>query len=1025
MRKTLRYLTAVLPVLALCVGLSALSFPGKEAAAIADSADPLKPIGNSWSIKEKVKTSARARAWADSVMARMSLKEKVCQLFVYTIAPDRTKSNEKLLDQVVTDYKVGGLLFSGGELENQAILTNQAQSKADVPLMICFDGEWGLAMRLKQTPSYPRNRVLGSIAQDTLIEAYGYEVARQLREIGVTVNFAPDADVDNNPKNPVINTRSFGEQPWNVADKVIAYSRGLERGGVLAVAKHFPGHGDTDTDSHKALPTLPFDRQRLDSVELRPFRESIKAGVSGVMVGHLDVPALTNGSGKASSVSRDVVMGLLKEEIGFEGLTFTDALVMGGLAGNSSVCLKALQAGNDMLLVPPRIKEELNTILSAIKRGDVSEDYIDEKCRKVLMYKYVLGLTTKPQIRMSGLMERVRTDYAMKMVDDLYGASTIVLKNENSLLPLSQKSRVALVSASGAASAYKSLTDKLEGKCEYRFFQLAQDKNTWSQLKKELAEYDKVLLLVPQTPQWDYSTFFLASPALEKPYAVVSFSSVKDSGKYPAVLDNAGSVIIAHINNASQQELVAGLLLGDAKASGRLPIAVAGYPAGTGVRYPQTVQLALQSETQSETQAQDREPVSLVKGLEALDAIVEDAIAQQAFPGCQIVVLQKGQVIYDKAFGKHTYKGDQKVRPTDLYDLASLTKTTATLLAVMKLYDQGKISVTDKASKYLNYLAGTNKRNITVRDLLLHESGLPASISFYLEAVDKESYSGKLMVTKKDASHPVQVAATTWANPDFSFMDGLTSSVRTDKHSWQVSDGLWIDPDFRLVYHQKIVDAKLGSKRYLYSDLNFLLLQEIVEVIAQEPLDEYLNREFYVPMGLTRTLYKPLDRIAREEIVPTVQEDLIRKQLLQGYVHDEAAAFLGGVSGNAGLFSNALEVSSIYQMLLDGGIWQGKRLLSESTVRYFTTTKSRISRRGLGFDKPEVGSPKSPCADSAPASVYGHTGFTGTCAWVDPDNELVLVFLSNRVHPNPWVNKVSSLNIRPRLQQAMYDALVK
>ena len=355
------------------------------------------------SLVYSLRNNEECRQWVDSVMQRMSLKERIGQLFIYTIAPQLNKPNTDLLRKVVQEYKVGGLLFSGGLLENQVKLTNQAQEMAGVPLLITFDGEWGLAMRLRGTPSFPRNRVLGCIRDNGLLYEYGREVARQCREIGVQVNFAPVADVNINPDNPVINTRSFGEDPVEVARKVVAYSRGLESGRILSVSKHFPGHGDTDVDSHKALPVLPFTRERLDSVELYPFRRAIRAGLGGIMVGHLEVPAWEPQAGLPSSLSRRIVTDLLKEELGFKGLVFTDALAMRGVSGQGHLCLQALKAGDDLLLVPRSLEGELEAVRAAVRSGELPEAEINRRCRKVLMYKYALGLSKKPHVRLSGL----------------------------------------------------------------------------------------------------------------------------------------------------------------------------------------------------------------------------------------------------------------------------------------------------------------------------------------------------------------------------------------------------------------------------------------------------------------------------------------------------------------------------------------------------------------------------------------------------------------------------------------------
>lgn len=804
-----------------------------------------------------VKEEARCRQWVDSVMAKMSLKERVGQLFIYTIAPEMEASNRALLRKVVEEYKIGGLLFSGGLLENQVRLTNEAQKMAKVSLMITFDGEWGLAMRLKNTPKFPRNKVLGMIQDDSLIYEYGREVARQCREIGVQVNFAPVADVNINPKNPVIGSRAFGDDPQLVARKVIAYSRGLEAGGVLAVCKHFPGHGDTDVDSHKALPLLPFTRERLDSIELYPFRQAIQAGVGGMMVGHLEVPALEPQAGRPSSLSRKVVHDLLQEELGFKGLVFTDALAMRGVGTGQTLCLQALKAGNDLLLVPRRLKEEAEAVLAAVKSGELPKSVIDAKCRKVLTYKYALGLTRKPSVRLSGLEFRINTEYTRQLIRRLNDA----------------------------------------------------------------AERGRRVSSMP--------------PALR--------------------------------------------------------------------------------------------PEQLRK----LDELAQEGIREGAYPGCQIVVLKDGRTVYDKAFGTHGGEKSSKVAPlkvrtTDVYDLASLTKVTATLLAVMKLYDKGLLNLSTHVSDYLPYLKDTDKQHITVRELLLHESGLPSTLLFYQEAIDKESYTGTLFKARADAAHPTRIGSRTWANPRFRFNRGLTSAVRTDSCTLQVAGNLWIRPDFKDIYCKKIAETPLRDKRYRYSCVGFIVLQQLVEQVSGKPLDEFLQEEFYGPMQLKRTGYRPLRSIPQTEIVPSSRDPFLRKETLRGYVHDESAAFQGGVSGNAGLFSTAEEVAQICQLWLNGGTYEGKRYLSEETCRLFTTTLSKKSRRGLGFDKPDRLNPaKGPCGELAPASVYGHTGFTGTCAWVDPDNRLVFVFLCNRLYPDVWNTQLMRLDIRTRMQDALYNASVR
>ena len=984
---------------------------------------PFTPVPpNDPSLVRLLNSDVRCRQWVDSVMQRLTLKERIGQLFIYTIAPQQDKANKELLRKVVEDYKVGGLLFSGGLMQIQVMLTNEAQRMAEVPLMITFDGEWGLAMRLRGTPNFPRNMVLGCIQNDTLIYEYGREVARQCRELGVQVNFAPVADVNINPKNPVINTRSFGESPFNVANKVVAYSKGLEDGGVLSVSKHFPGHGDTDVDSHKALPVLPFTRARLDSIELYPFRKAIRAGLGGMMVGHLEVPTIEPQKGLPSSLSRKVVSGLLVNDLGFQGLVFTDALAMKGVSGNESICLQALKAGNDLLLVPRRIKEEVEAVLAAVKKGELTEKEIEAKCRKVLKYKYALGLEKKPHVQLSGLGTRINTPKTRDLMRRLNLAAITVLDNRDEVLPLDPSIGEVAVLNVGEAQEIQPFLKELSQYTRPVEFHLGKNlpEADGNRLRNALAKYKRILVCVTEHRLTPYQNFF-AKFAPDVPVVYLFFIPGKQVLQIKQGDAAAEAVILAHSSNEEVQRQVARIVYGSACSEGRLSASIGSrFAAGAGVTLtPQSAPRFVPEEHGMNSRL-----------LAEIDKIAEEGIREGAYPGCQVVVLKDGREMYNKVFGTHVWNeaGSKAlpVKKTDVYDIASLTKTTATLLAVMKLYDGGRLNLTDRVSDYLPFLQDTDKKNITVRELLMHESGLPSTLLFYQEAIDEESYTGTLFKARPDARHSARIGRQTWANPKFRFRQGLTSKVQTPEYTMQVSDSLWLNRSFKQEYLQKIVDTSLRDKRYRYSCVGFILLQQLVEARTGMSMDEYLAKEFYTPMGLERTGYLPLRFLKKEDIVPSSTDPFLRKTTLQGFVHDESAAFQGGVSGNAGLFSTAGEVAKVYQMLLNGGELDGKRYLSKETCRVFTTTVSRISRRGLGFDKPDRHNPqKSPCAESAPASVYGHTGFTGTCAWTDPENGLVYVFLSNRTYPDVWNNKLMRLDIRTRIQEAVYKAMLR
>lgn len=970
-------------------------------------------------LMKRARLDKNCRLWVDSVMEKLSLKEKVGQLFIYTIAPVDTKANLELLRGAVATHKIGGLLFSGGSMQKQIELTNRAQRQAKVPVMITFDGEWGLAMRLRGTPSFPRNRVLGCISDNRLIYEYGQEVARQCRQIGVQVNFAPVADVDINPKNPVINTRSFGEDPVRVADKVIAYASGLEDGGVLSVCKHFPGHGDTDVDSHKALPVLPFTRERLDSVELYPFKKAIRAGVGGMMVGHLQVPAVEPKAGLPASLSRKVVSGLLADELAFNGLIFTDALAMKGVSGNGKVSLQALKAGNDMVLAPRNLREEIQAVLAAVEKGELSREEIESKCRKVLTYKYVLGLSKKPHVQLSGLEQRVNSAPARDLIRRLNLAAITVLNNKNQVLPLhvdkEQKMALLEVGTPGEADALARQLERYTTLSRFRLRpQQTAEQNR--RLYDSLSACKRIIVAVCQERLASYQSFF-AKFAPQTPVVYVFFTPGKKMMQIQQAVSRASAVVLAHSGDADIQRRVADVLFGKATADGRLSTSLGRlFPAGAGVTItPQTPLHFLPEELGFSSAL-----------LKRIDSIALEGIRQGAYPGCQVVVLSDGHVVWDKAYGTHTGKGSAPVESSHIYDLASLTKTTATLLALMKLYDKGRFNLTDKIADYLPFLQGTDKKDITIQEILYHESGLPSWLPFYQEVIDKDSYNGRLFSARRDARHTVRIGTSTWANPNFKFKKDHISPVRTEEHTIQLCENLWLNPSFRKVMEEKIVEAPLRPKRYIYSDIGYLLLGMLVEHLAGMPMNTYLEREFYEPMGLKHTGYLPLRRQSSPEIIPSCRDRFLRKTALRGFVHDEASAFWGGLGGNAGLFSTAREVAHIYQMLLNGGEIDGCRYLSKETCELFTTSVSKISRRGLGFDKPDMKDwKKGNCAAEAPAEVYGHTGFTGTCAWADPANGLVYVFLSNRIYPDVTNRKLISLHIRERIQQAIYEAMKK
>lgn len=976
----------------------------------------------------------RCRQWVDSVMACMKLEDKVGQLMVATFPARADKATKRALKDEVKRLRLGGLLFSEGSPEEQSMLINLAQRQAKVPLLITFDGEWGLSMRLTDVPDFPKNAALGCITDNSLIEAYGREVAREFRELGVQVNFAPVADVTTNPSNPVIHVRSFGEDAGQVADRVEAYVRGLQQGGVMAVGKHFPGHGDTDVDSHKGLPVVRHSRQRLDSVELLPFRRLVEAGCGGMMVGHLQVPALEPDSLLPASLSGAVINGLLKQEMGFQGLVFSDALDMRGVSFVQGLYVKALKAGNDLLLVQSAADKAVKEVMKALADGELTEAEVEAKCRRVLAAKYLLGLRGRqPERVVSGMSFRISTPEAQELADRLHREAVTVLGNRFGVLPLTLPpagSPAAQDKEAPAAFALLSLGDKgadsvfvaelkrlsqVAVDCYYLPKQASEAEQ--AELARKLSAYHRVIISVSgrESDMLAYAEFLLG---LELPAPVVYtfFAPYRCAQLLDRALWKAGAIVLGHSEAAAVQKHVAALLLAQASAHGRLSMSIGRYyPVGAGTDI-------VAGQAPGRLVPEDYGMHSYE--LEAIDRLALAGREAGAYPGCRILVLKDGVTIYDAGFGTHTCGASLPVRRDDLFDLGALTNTSATLLAVMKLYDTGRLKLDDKVSKYVPALRSGSKRNITVRELLLHESGLTSHIRVYLDAIDPNSVHGPYSQSWVDQWHKTKISEHSYFCTDFSYKKGLVSSRRDATHTLQMADGLWMDRSFKQTILKRIAHTDPEGRRYVYSDLGFLLLQQVVEAVVDMPLDRYVDREFYQPMGLKHTLFRPLERFAKDSIMPTVFNDYFRRQNLCGYVYDEMAATMGGVAGHAGLFSSAADLGRLYQMLLNGGELDGHRYLSAETCRLFTTETSTFSRRGLGFDRPDRSIVKrSPCSPSAPASVYGHTGFTGTCVWVDPDNGLIYVFLSNRLCPDVWNTKLVDMNLRRDIQEHIYKSL--
>jgi beta-N-acetylhexosaminidase len=939
--------------------------------------------------------------WVDSVFKKLSKEERIAQLMVIRAHSNLGPDHVAKVANDIQQYNVGALCFFQGGPVRQANLTNYYQQIAKTPLMVTIDGEYGLGMRLDSVTRFPYQLTLGATSDTNLVYRMGLAVGEQCKRLGVHVNYAPVVDINNNPNNPVIGYRSFGEDKDKVTALGIAYMRGMQDAGIMACAKHFPGHGDVDVDSHFDLPVIKKVRSQLDSLELVPFRALIKAGVASVMVAHLYIPAIDNTPNRATSISKNSVTGILRKDLGFEGLTFTDALEMKGVAKyfpGGTIAVEALIAGNDMLCLPASVPESIEAIKKAIKEKKLTWHQIDEKCKKVLREKYRLGLNEEQRVSLENLTEElnaktdgIRKEAARKTLTLLKAVTPTTFRNDYLQLPLTKKQKIAYVGiGTSEINAFgQRLKDDL-GADTY-FFSNKDELPKGGTIVKAIQEgkYDAVVIGIHNINLGRSNNFGISANAvkfwqqLNTDRAVTMvFGNVLSVANFC----QATTLVACQENDDIFQHNAADWLEGQFASEGKLPVRVCNWKYGDGIQMQA-------GETHLFPVGGER--------FKAIDSIVNDGIAQKAFPGCVVLAAKDGEIVYHKAFGTQEYEPSPAVRLDDIFDLASVTKISATTLSVMKLYEDGDLELKKKLSDYLSWVKKTNKAKLNIEDILLHQAGLVSFIQFYKETMDK-----------------------TTGRPDTSIYAALPS----DRFPLRVAEHMYIRADWQDTIRKRILDSPLGDKnKYVYSDNDFIFLGKIVEAITGKKLDQYVRETFYDKMHMETTGYHPLDRFPPARIIPTERDDFFRMQLLRGDVHDEGASMFGGVAGHAGLFSSAYDLGKMYQMMLNGGELNGQRFLKLETIREFTAYKSDISRRGLGFDKPEKDNAtrKDPYPSSRVSPLtFGHTGYTGTCVWVDPQYNILYIFLSNRVYPTRNNSKLASLGVRGKIQDELYRVLV-
>ena len=935
--------------------------------------------------------------WVEETYSKLTLEERIGQLFMVMAHSDQGKAHSEQIKALITEHHIGGVIFSTGGPVRQARLTNLYQSQSKIPLLIGMDAEWGLSMRLDSTYAFPWNLTLGAIKDSATVAKVGYQIGKHAKRLGVHINFAPDVDVNINPQNPIIGNRSFGEDPVNVASNALAFMKGMQSAGILASAKHFPGHGDTATDSHKSLPVIDASRQRLDSIELYPYRKLIAQGVNSVMVAHLNVPGLEPNPDIPSSLSRKIISDLLIEQMDFEGLVITDALNMRGVTKNEvngNASLKAFLAGSDLLLMPVDLVAAKNNLAKAFYNGIISENRLARSVKKILAAKYKAGLYDYQPILESGLHEELNSVDNDMIYESAIEKAITVVKNQYDLIGLTnlENKKIAYVKLGDSDS--DSFINALNKYTEVTPVS-ARDINT---LKRKLSEFNlvivgfhkdnaspwkpykfsqKELLWLQEISKLRTSNLILS--VFAKPYALLDITDFND----------IDGLVLSYQNSKISQQKTAQLLFGAIAAQGRLPVSVhTDFPLNTGLQIGSLNRLGYGTP----------ESVGMsTSGLAQIDSLMMDGLDSLMFPGAQVLVARKGKVVYYKGFGRPTYTADEEVRTDHIYDLASLTKILATLPLIMRMEENGQIGLNSTFSELIPSYSDTELEDVTVLKALSHYGRLPSWIAFYLDTLNKQRKPSNEFYRKQPS----------------------------DGFSIKVTEGMYLQDAYRDSIYNRIGRQELKSNRYRYSDVAYYVLKKYIEETYNRPLDKLLDEFLLAPMGASKTAFNPLNKFPKRSVIPSEIDNYYRYQTVQGYVHDMGAAMQGGVGGHAGLFSNANDVAKIMQMYVQGGYYGGQRFLNERTIEKFNKCYfcHKEVRRGVGFDKPQL-KEKGPTCGCVSRRSFGHSGFTGTYTWADPDSEIVYVFLSNRTYPSSTNRLLVRSELRTRIQKVIYDSVI-
>jgi len=931
------------------------------------------------------------------MMEVMTLDEKIGQLFMVAAYSNKGSEHEQSISNLIRNYHIGGLIFMQGGPVRQARLTNNYQAISEIPLLIAMDAEWGPSMRLDSVTQFQRQLTWGAVQNDSVIYRAGKAIAGQLKRLGVQVNFAPVIDVNNNPNNPVIGDRSFGEDKYNVALKGLAYQNGLQENGIIACGKHFPGHGDTDADSHKTLPVINHSRARLDTLELFPFSIMMQQGLGSIMMAHLFIPSLDNTPGRASSLSPEVGRRMLRDSLGYRGLVFSDALNMKGVSDyykTGELEVQAFLAGNDVLLFSQNIPVAFSAIKKAVEEGRISAQQLDEAVIRILKAKAFTELPEWEPVKVQNIIFDLNNTSVLEAKKQITEHSITLVKAADTLIPMGSPAGLKIATLAIGSGSRTTFQNTIENYTSASHFQISRkaDINSANTMVDKLSAYDLVIVSIEGLSRSAKSNFGVTSVsgkiveelASKTKVAVAVFGSPYACGFF----DPADYIIVGYDNDAYTQKMCGEAIMGARGFEGKLPVGSGFFSSGTGIETASLMKLkwGLPSDV-------GMNPDVLMK----IDSVADKCMQLNAAPGMSVLVARKGTVVWEKTYGYHKYNKKTPVKSSDLYDLASVTKVVATTTALMQLYDQELFDPSRTVQYYLPETKGTVIGPLKMQDVLTHQSGLTAWISFYKNTL----------------------------NDDGTLSSRYYNQSSIEGFSIKVADNVYLRDDYPDSIWATIQNTPLKrTNRYVYSDLGMYISRKVVERVSGKRLDSLMEETFFYPLGMEKTCFNPLNKFDKTSIIPTENDDYFRYQTVQGYVHDMGAAMMGGVEGHAGLFSNTTDLAIYFQMLLNGGYYGGIQYLQPETIELFTKKQSNISRRGLGWDKAEMNPDKSsPCSEYASKSTFGHQGFTGICVWADPEYDLIYIFLSNRVQPSASPNKLSREDIRSGIQDIIYKSI--